>query len=69
MAGTNVYTANQDIRDYLMDHSVTQRMLAEHLGKSQWAINTMLKKELSQKEKDDLLNHCCTICPCSLFTL
>ena len=42
--GTNVYTANQDIRDYLMDHSVTQRMLAEHLGKSQWAINTMLKK-------------------------
>lgn len=57
MAGTNVYTANQDIRDYLMDHSVTQRMLAEHLGKSQWAINTMLKKELSQKEKDDLLNH------------
>ena len=55
--GTNVYTANQDIRDYLMDHSVTQRMLAEHLGKSQWAINTMLKKELTQNEKEDLIRH------------
>lgn len=55
--GTNVYTANQDIRDYLMDHSVTQRMLAARLGKSSYAINQMLKKELSQKEKEELLNH------------
>lgn len=55
--GTNVYTANQDIRDYMTDHSVTQRMLAAHLGKSQYTINQMLKKELTQKEKDELLNH------------
>ena len=49
MRDNNIYTANKDIRDYMMDHSVTQRMLAEQTGKSQWAINTMLKKELSQK--------------------
>lgn len=54
---SNKYTANQDIRDYMMDHSVTQRMLAEHLGKYPYAINTMLKKELSQKEKEDLIRH------------
>lgn len=55
--GTNVYTTNQDIRDYMTDHSVTQRMLAEHLGVSQYKINTMLKTELTEKEKGDLLNH------------
>lgn len=55
--GTNVYTTNQDIRDYMMDHSVTQRMLAEQLGVSQYTVNTMLKKELTEKEKGDLLNH------------
>ena len=57
MRDNNIYTANKDIRDYMMDHSVTQRMLAEQTGKSQWAINTMLKKELSQKEKEDLIRH------------
>lgn len=51
------YTANQDIRQYLEDHGVTQRMLAEHLSASQWKINTMLKTELSQKEKEDLIRH------------
>lgn len=53
----NIYTANQDIRDYMADHSVSQRMLAVRLGKSSYAINTMLKKELSEKEKEDLLKH------------
>lgn len=51
------YTANQDIRQYMEDHGVTQRMLAEHLDKSQWAINTMLKTELPQKDKEDLIWH------------
>jgi predicted XRE-type DNA-binding protein len=51
------YTTNQDIRDYMADHSVTQQMLAEHLGKSKPTITKMLKTELAQKEKDDLLNH------------
>lgn len=51
------YSANQDIRQYMEDHGVTQRMLAAHLDKSQWAINTMLKTELPQKEKEDLIRH------------
>lgn len=54
---SNKYTANQDIRDYMLDHSVTQRMLSEHLGKSLPVINRMLKNELSQKEKEDLIRH------------
>lgn len=50
-------TANQDIREYMADHGVTQKMLADHMGNAQSKISTMLKKELSQKEKDELLNH------------
>lgn len=52
----NKYTANQDIRDYMSDHGVTQRMLAEELGISIWSINTRLKTELSQKDKEMYLN-------------
>ena len=35
----NMYTANQDIRDYMADHGVTQRMLAAEVGVSQYSIN------------------------------
>lgn len=49
--------ANQDIRDYLADHGVTQGMLAERLGMKQWKLCTMMKNELPQKEKENLLNH------------
>lgn len=51
----NTYTANQDIRDYMGDNGVSQRMLAEALNVSQWRINTMLKTELSNNEKEKLL--------------
>lgn len=54
---SNMYTANQDIRDYMADHGVTQKMLGQHLGKSAYSINTMLKNELAQKQKEDLLHH------------
>lgn len=53
---TNKYTANQDIRDYMADHGVTQKMLAESVGTSQWSINTKLKTEMSQKDKEMYLN-------------
>lgn len=53
---SNIYTANQDIRDYMEDRCVSQRMLAAAMGVSGYKINTMLKTELPQKEKDDLLN-------------
>lgn len=49
--------ANQDIWDYLADHAVTQRMLAERLGVKQWKLSTMMKTELPQKDKENLLNH------------
>jgi hypothetical protein len=52
---SNLYTANQDIRDYMADHSVGQKALGEHLGVSAWTINKMLKTELSEQEKEDLI--------------
>lgn len=54
---SNLYTANQDIRDYMADHSVGQKALGEHLGVSVWTINKMLKTELSEKEKEDIIRH------------
>ena len=52
----NKYSANQDIRDYMADHGVTQRMLAAEFGVSQYSINKQLQTELSQKEKEAWLN-------------
>lgn len=54
-------TANKDIRDYMSDHGVTQKLLAEWMGVSEWKISTMLKNELSQKEKEHLILHIDTI--------
>lgn len=48
--------ANQDIRDYMADHLVGQRQLASALGVSQYSVTKMLKTELTQKEKEKLLN-------------
>lgn len=53
--GTNVYTTNQDIRDYMSDHGVKQRDLAERLGVSQYTICKRLQTELTEKEKEDLI--------------
>ena len=51
------YTVNQDIRDYMADHSITQTMLAEQMGVKLWKVNAILKQELTQKEKEDILRH------------
>lgn len=48
--------ANQDIREYMEDHGVTQAMLAEEVGVSQWSICQRLKTELPQKDKEMYLN-------------
>lgn len=48
--------ANQDIRDYMADHGVTQRMLATAMGTSQFTISKRLSSELSQKEKEEMMN-------------
>lgn len=55
--GANVYTTNQDIRDYMADHGVKQRDLAERIGVSQFAICKRLQTELTEKEKEDLIRH------------
>lgn len=51
------YTANQDIRDYMADHGVSQRKLAEELGVSIPTINKRLKAELPDNEKEDIIRH------------
>lgn len=51
------YTANQDIREYMADHGVTQKALAEQMGVNATKVNIMLRKELSEKEKEDILRH------------
>lgn len=51
----NTYTTNQDIRDYMADHGVTQKMLSEKMGVSQFTICARLKKELTQNAKEDWL--------------
>lgn len=48
--------ANQDIRDYMADHCVTQRDLAAEVGVSVFTINKKLQTELSQKDKEIYLN-------------
>ena len=55
MAQKNIYTTNQDIRDYMADHGVSQRKLGEYMGSSIWSVNTLLKKELTEKEKEDII--------------
>ena len=51
------YTTNQDIRDYMADHNVDQRALANQLGVAKSTVCQLLKKELPQAKKDELLNH------------
>lgn len=51
----NMYTSNQDIRDYMADCGVSQPMIAKHMGVSAWKVNTMLKKEMTEKEKEDFI--------------
>jgi hypothetical protein len=48
--------ANQDIRDYMTDHLVTQKDLAKEVGVSQYSICKQLQTELSPKDKEMYLN-------------
>lgn len=49
--------ANMDIRQYMEDNGVSQRMLAAELGVSQYWVNKHLKNELSQKDKENITAH------------
>lgn len=60
MARNNIctfYTANQDIRQYMADHCISQRALATKMGIGVMKVNNMLKAELPQKEKEGLLQY------------
>lgn len=47
---------NQDIRDYMADHGVTQRMLASAMNVPQCTISKKLQTELTQQDKEAWLN-------------
>lgn len=47
---------NQDIRDYMADHCVSQKALAAEVGVSQMTISRELSTELSQQMKEVYLN-------------
>lgn len=49
--------ANQDIRDYMKDHGVSQKMLAAKMCMNQTTLSLRMKSELSQKDKETMLNH------------
>lgn len=49
--------ANQDIREYMADRCVTQRTLAAQMNINVSKLNRMLMDELSEKEKEALLDH------------
>ena len=51
------YTANQDIRDYMEDQGVGQKALAMQMGVAPSTVCAMLKKELTQKEKEDWIRN------------
>ena len=51
------YSENQDIRDYMEDHGISQRALAVQMGITSSAVCQKLKSELSQKDKEDILRH------------
>jgi transcriptional regulator with XRE-family HTH domain len=48
--------ANQDIRDYMADHGVSQRDLAGQFGVAVSTICNKLKTEMSEKDKEEYLN-------------
>jgi hypothetical protein len=43
---------NQDIRDYMADHCVSQKALAAEVGVSQMTVSRELSKELSETDKE-----------------
>lgn len=48
--------ANQDIRDYMADHNVSQRDIAQEVCVSVATINRKLNAEMSQRDKEMYLN-------------
>ena len=54
--------ANQDIRDYLEDHGVTQKEMGERLGYAEYKISRIMSRELPESEKEKLIGIIDVIC-------
>lgn len=54
--------ANQDIRDYLEDHGVTQKAMGARLGYSEFKISKIMSRELPESEKEKLIGIIDAIC-------
>lgn len=53
---------NQDIRDYLEDHGVTQKAMGARLGYSEFKISKIMSRELPESEKEKLIGIIDAIC-------
>lgn len=62
MGKSNIAKANQDIRDYLNDHGVTQREMGARLGFEEFKISRMMSRELPDSEKEKLIGIIDVIC-------
>lgn len=62
MGKSNIAKANQDIRDYLKDHGVTQREMGARLGFEEFKISRMMSRELPDSEKEKLIGIIDVIC-------
>ena len=62
MGKSNITKANQDIRDYLEDHGVTQKEMGARLGFSEFKISKIMSRELPESEKENLIGIIDVIC-------
>lgn len=62
MGKSNITKANQDIRDYMADHGVTQKEMGARLGYGEWKISRIMSRELPEHDKEHMINIIDAIC-------
>lgn len=62
MGKSNIAKANQDIRDYLEDHGVTQKEMGARLGLSEFKTRRMMSRELPEHDKEHMIRIIDAIC-------
>ena len=62
MGKSNITKANQDIRDYMEDHGVTQKEMGARLGFSAIKISRMMSRELPEHDKEHMIRIIDAIC-------
>lgn len=51
------YSANSDVRNYMVEHNVSQKALATSMNINTVKLNKMLQTELSSADKETVLRH------------